>query len=60
MKQKAKEMGITYKELKERESQLLGGDPKVAAKKKVKNDNFEIVIKMKDENGEILNFEEEK
>lgn len=58
-KANAKEQGITLKELEDQENNNVI-DVKFPKAKKAKKDNFEIVIKMKDENGEIQNFEAEK
>ena len=49
-KRRAKELGISLQELEEKENP---GAVKEPAGKKKKKKDFEIVIKMKDENGEI-------
>jgi hypothetical protein len=54
-KARAKELGITLQELENKENT---SEPQKFGKKKAKKD-FDIVIKMKDEHGEILNFSEE-
>jgi hypothetical protein len=65
-KKRAKEQGITLKELEENEACDLVMDIDTSKKKKfggkkvTKKDDFEIVIKMKDTNGEILDFDMQK
>lgn len=63
-KKKAKELGITLKELDERESGVLITEidtkKKFGGKKIAKKDDFEVVIKMKDASGEILNYDMQK
>jgi hypothetical protein len=52
MKKEAKELGVTYKEMLAKESQVDVLLPKKGFKKSNKND-FEVVIKMKDEDGKV-------
>ena len=64
-KKKAKELGITLKELEEKESGELITDidtkkKKFGGKKVAKKDDFEVVIKMKDPSGEILDYDMQK
>ena len=63
-KARAKEQGITLKELEEKENVLCvempGKKKKLGAKKVAKKDDFEVVIKMKGEDGEILNYDMQK
>lgn len=63
-KARAKEQGITLKELEEKENVLCvempGKKKKFGAKKVAKKDDFEVVIKMKGDDGEILNYDMQK
>lgn len=63
-KKKAKELGITLKELEEKEAGELNVDVDIGGKKKkfggkkvAKKDDFEVVIKMKGKDGDILDYD---
>ena len=63
-KVRAKEAGLTLKQLRDKENDENGGGKtdkkKMMAKFGKKNDNFEVEIKMKGKDGLIENFDEDK